>query len=302
VLPEEPEPPPSAPARPPRPPKKKPAGEAPPQKPPRASFPPPEETPAEPPPKPARKPRAKPQSTATPQAEPTREKPSHPPAVRPSQAPATDAKEKEEEDDNANGLFGPFRIGGLVGIGLPSVLTFGGAIKLTRYLGGGLNIGLIPTIRISLYGEAQLSYQEYDIYGRLFPFGGMFFVGAGAGYATMTGSFRSSYDVRAYQSIAPGLPDRLFVESKGSVRTLVLTPQIGVQHTFGSGLTLGMDAGLQIPLAPSEVDFSTELPAEVPPEVIEKFVEPNDAKVRDTLETVGRTIVPTLNLRIGWLL
>ena len=36
--------------------------------------------------------------------------------------------------------------------------------------------------------------------------------------------------------------------------------------------------------------------------MIKKFVEPNDEKVRDTLETVGRAIVPTLNLRIGWLL
>jgi len=109
------------------------------------------------------------------------------------------------------------------------VLSFGGAIKLTRYFGAGLNIGLIPTIRISLYGEAELSYQEYDIYGRIFPFGGMFFVGAGAGYATIAGSLRSSYDVRAYQKLAPGLPDELSVESEASVRTLVLTPQIGLQ-------------------------------------------------------------------------
>jgi hypothetical protein len=189
-----------------------------------------------------------------------------------------------------------------VGVGLPSVLSFGGAIKLTRYLGAGLNVGLIPTIKISLYGDAKLSYQEYDIYGRLFPFGGMFFVGAGVGYATITGSFKSSHDVRAYQSVAPDLPDTLVVESKGSVRTLVLTPQIGLQKTFGSGFTLGIDAGLQVPLAPSEIHFSTQLPPEVPQEVIDKYVKPNQEKVRDTLETIGRATVPTLNLRIGWLL
>jgi hypothetical protein len=187
-----------------------------------------------------------------------------------------------------------------VGVGLPAILSFGPAIKLTRYLGGGLNIGLIPTIRLSMYGEAKLAYQEYDIYGRLFPFGGMFFVGAGAGYATITGSFRSSHDISAYQ--VPGLPDELVVESKASVRTLVLTPQIGLQHTFGSGLTLGIDGGLQVPLAPSEIEFNTALPPEVPQEIIEQFVEPNNQKVRDTLENVGRAIIPTLNLRIGWLL
>lgn len=189
-----------------------------------------------------------------------------------------------------------------MGVGLPSVVSFGGAIKLTRYFGAGVNVGLIPTIKIALYGDAKLSYQEYDVYGRLFPFGGMFFVGAGVGYATITGSFKSSYDVRPYQVIAPQLPDTLAVESIGSVRTLVLTPQIGVQHTFGSGFTLGFDVGLQVPLAPSDVHFDTRLPPGVPQEVIDKYVEPNDQKVRDTLETIGRATVPTLNLRVGWFL
>lgn len=219
--------------------------------------------------------------------------------------PASSDEERpdsEEEDDSPGGLFGPFRIGALVGVGLPSVFSFGGAIKLTRYLGAGVNVGLIPTIKISLYGEAQLSYQEYDAYGRLFPFGGMFFVGAGVGYATIKGSFKSSYDVRPYQVIAPTLPDTLAVESIASVRTLVLTPQIGLQHIFGSGFTLGVDVGLQVPLAPSEIHFDTQIPPDVPAEVVEKFVKPNDQKVRDTLETVGRATVPTLNLRVGWML
>jgi hypothetical protein len=219
--------------------------------------------------------------------------------LAPPPPPKSNEDEKEDETD---GVFGPFRIGGLVGVGLPSVLSFGGAIKLTRYFGAGLNIGLIPTIRISLYGEAELSYQEYDIYGRIFPFGGMFFVGAGVGYATIAGSLRSTYDVSA--SLPPGstFPKELFVESEASVRTLVLTPQIGLQHTFGSGLTLGIDAGAQIPLAPSEIEFETRLPPGIPPAVIDQYVEPNNQKVRDTLDTIGRAIVPTLNLRVGFLL
>ncbi|MBI3206033.1 MAG: hypothetical protein HYZ29_31145 [Myxococcales bacterium] len=222
-----------------------------------------------------------------------------------SAEPASNDEEKPEpaeDDDSPDGLFGPFRIGGLVGVGLPSILSFGGAIKLTRYFGAGVNVGIIPTIKISLYGEAELSYQEYDAYGRLFPFGGMFFVGAGVGYATIKGSFKSSYDVRPYKAIAPTLPDSLAVESIASVRTLVLTPQIGLQHIFGSGFTLGIDVGLQVPIAPSEVHFDTKLPPDVPPEVIEKFVKPNDQKVQDTLETLGRATVPTLNLRVGWML
>jgi hypothetical protein len=209
---------------------------------------------------------------------------------------------EEEKEDDTDGVFGPFRIGGLVGVGLPSVLSFGGAIKLTRYFGAGLNIGLIPTIRISLYGEAELSYQEYDIYGRIFPFGGMFFVGAGVGYATIAGSLRSTYDIGPYLPPNSPLSRELSVESEASVRTLVLTPQLGLQHTFGSGLTLGIDVGAQIPLAPSEIEFETRLPSQIPQPVIDQFVEPNNQKVRDTLDTIGRAIVPTLNLRVGFLL
>lgn len=192
----------------------------------------------------------------------------------------------------------------LVGTGLPSVLNFGGAIKLTRYLGGGINVGLIPSVRLSIYGEAVLSYQEYDVYGRLFPFGGAFFLGAAVGYATIKGTFTNTYDLSALQGTYPNLPSTVDVTSEGSVRTMVLTPQIGLQQTFGPGLTLGFDVGLQIPIAPSEVHFNTQVPPQVPSQFVSQvtpYVTQNDGKVRDTLDSIGRAIIPTLNLRIGWL-
>jgi hypothetical protein len=186
-----------------------------------------------------------------------------------------------------------------VGVGLPSVLSFGGAIKLTRYFGAGVNVGVIPKIKVSLYGEAELSYQEYDAYGRLFPFGGMFFVGAGVGYATIKGSFKSSYDVRPYQAIAPTLPDTLAVESIATVRTLVLTPQIGLQHTFGSGFTLGIDVGLQVPLAPSD-HFDTQLPRTCRPGH-RQMLKPGDRKVQDTLRVSATLLTVRPSLRAGWI-
>ena len=157
-------------------------------------------------------------------------------------------------------------------------------------------------MQLDYYGEATLSYQEYDVYGRIFPTGGAFFFGAGAGYATVAGTFTSRYDVSMYQALAPGLPRSLEVASEGSVRTLVLTPQIGLQHTFKVGFTIGIDAGAQIPIAPSETDYSTRVPASVPQPVIDQFVTPNDRKVEETLDTIGRTVIPTFNLRVGWLL
>jgi hypothetical protein len=300
--------PPSGPAPPPPvPPPAPPPAPPPPNAPPVVTL---EETPEEPPPlppatrvRPATKQRAAPHAPASPPQQPSEATPasagerSEPSPVAKTQE--SDEPEPKSEKDDGDGLLGPFRIGPVVGFGLPSILSFGGMIKLTRYFGAGLNIGLIPAIKLSLYGQAEISYQEYDIYGRLFPFGGNLFLGAAVGYESVKGTFKSSFDVSA---LAPDLPKPLTVTSEGFVRTLVLTPTIGLLHTFGSGFTLGIDLGAQIPIAPSTTRFDTAVPRTTPPEVVARYVKPNDKKVQDTLDTVGRTILPTLNLRVGWLL
>ena len=184
-------------------------------------------------------------------------------------------------------------MGPILGLGGPGVFSFGATLKLTSYLGAGVTFAMIPTMRVSIYGEAVLNYQHYDIYGRIYPFGGAFFLGAGAGYETVGGSLSKTIDVPNFGTQS--------VESVGSVRTLVLTPVIGLLHTFDSGFSLGLDAGVQIPIAPSEIEFETSTSGSIPPDIAEPYLEPINASVRDTLETIGRTPVPTFNLRIGWL-
>jgi hypothetical protein len=80
---------------------------------------------------------------------------------------------------------------------------------------------------------------------------------------------------------------------------MVLTPQLGYLYTAKIGFSIGMDIGAQIPIAPSQVEFeSTVKPAEV------RQLQPvrdQEKKVRDTLEAIGRTPIPTVNLRVGWL-
>lgn len=190
-----------------------------------------------------------------------------------------------------------------MGVGLPNLLSFGGQLKLTRFLAGGINIGIIPTVKISYYGEAKLSYQEYDVYGRLHPFGGAIFLGAGVGYEAVRGSLAERFDLAEYQTLNPGLPAELELRSEASVETLVLTPQVGLFKTFKkTGFSLGLDLGAQIPIAPSDVKFETVVPAWVPPPLVDTYVTPTDEKVRQTLDKVGQTPLPTFNLRIGWLL
>jgi hypothetical protein len=185
----------------------------------------------------------------------------------------------------------------LLGTGLPSLLSIGGTIKLTRFIGAGATFGLIPSVRLSYYGEAVLAYQHYDFYGRLYPFGGSFFLGAGVGYVTVNGSLDQTVDV-SY----PGVPPSISYDSEGSVKTLVLSPTLGFLHTFDSGFSLGLDFGVVLPIAPSEVEFDSKLSTDVPDPVKQQYLAPIDAQVVDTLETIGRTPLPSVNLRIGWIL
>ncbi len=216
--------------------------------------------------------------------------------------PSAEPEQEDEKKKDRGGLLGPFRLGPVVGVGLPNLLSFGGQLKVTRFFAAGVNVGLIPTVHLAFYGEATLEYQEYDAYGRLHPFGGALFLGAGVGYERVTGTLAKDLDVSAYQALAPGLPPQLALRSEGSVQTLVVTPQLGIFHTFKPGFSIGLDVGAQIPIAPSDVKFATEVPPSVPQEVVDALVTPNDEKVRSTLDRVGQSPLPTFNVRIGWLL
>ncbi len=302
-----PAPPPAAPpsAEPPAPP---PPPAAPPPPPPDAA-PPSGAFPLPPTPPPSAKKRPRPVATEPPPPAPVAPVPTNPPAPTekpPAHKPsdglfeAKPADNHAHADDEKDEGTDQFKIGPVVGLGIPSVFSFGGTLKLTRFLGAGVNIGLIPKVQLSYYGDATLSYQHYDIYGRLYPFGGGFFLSGGAGYATVDGTLSSSYS-----GTVPGLGSaRADYNGKGSVRTLMLTALIGYFYTTSIGFSFGVDAGAQIPIAPSQIEFSSELQ----PEALLAVPQVNDYKtkadqsIRDTLEKIGRTTLPTINLRIGWIL
>lgn len=227
-----------------------------------------------------------------------------------SQSPELREEGEEPANHDQTGLLGPVRLGMTVGVGLPNVLNITGLFKLTPYFGGGINFGLIPTIRVSYYGEAKLRYQEFDVFARVYPFGGGFFLGAGLGYESVRGTLSNSMDTSAFAAALPPniqLPNPIVYDSAGSVKSLILTPQIGYLHTTSIGFSMGIDIGAQIPVAPSQVAFATRLtmPPDTPQQVQEQvrtgLVDPNDARVRSTLKTIGQTPIPTVNLRIGWL-
>jgi hypothetical protein len=86
----------------------------------------------------------------------------------------------------------------------------------------------------------------------------------------------------------------------------MLTVLMGYFHTFGNGFSLGVDGGAQIPIAPSQIEFESGIAGNIPAAIAdvyqEQYLDPTDQSVQSTLEKIGRTTIPTVNLRIGWIL
>lgn len=211
-----------------------------------------------------------------------------------------------KDDDRDDRRTDQFKIGPVVGTGVPSVISVGGTIKVTRFLGAGVNLGLIPKVKLSYYGDATLSYQHVDVYGRLYPFGGGFFLHGGLGYANVNGTLSGS---QSYSQA--NVTGRVDYSGVGKVHTPTLTALIGYFHTTSVGFSFGVDAGAQIPIAPSTIQFEsapptiTTTPPGLAPVITPQanaYADKVDQSVRDTLEKIGRTTIPTVNLRIGWIL
>jgi len=209
-----------------------------------------------------------------------------------SPPPAAEQKKRGQEWSEHNGLFGPVRFGPVIGTGLPNILNYGVTAKLWGYLGLGLNWGQTPDMQLSFYGQATVRYREFDGYARVYPFRGGFFLGVGAGHHSVQGSLANNFQVPV-----PGGPQAFGYTGTGSVRSTILTPQIGYFRNFAFGLALGVDIGAQIPIKSSEITFDTTLSGQVPPAVVAQAEKP----IRDTLDTIGKTPVPAINLRAGWL-
>jgi len=184
---------------------------------------------------------------------------------------------------------------------MPSILSFAGEIRLTRYFGAGVRVGLIPTVHFAYYGQATVSYQDYGAYAHLHPFGGGFLLGAELGYASVKAHYAGSYDTSRYAAL--GAPSSITTVNDGSVQTLVVTPELGYIYTWRAGFTFGFDVGAQIPAASSHIKFTQHVVAAgLPSDLLAPYLAPDQEKVRQTLAKVGQTVLPAFHLRIGWLL
>jgi hypothetical protein len=205
--------------------------------------------------------------------------------------------------DEQDGLLGPFRIGPIIGVGLPSLINVGGMLKLTRYFAAGINIGISPEVHFAFYGDARFTYNAYQAYARVHPFGGGFYLGAAVGYAHARGSDEQTIAVPAsIHAVYPSLGPSVTLRSEGTVQTMVLTPELGYFYIFKSGFALGLGAGAQLPIASSDVHFESGVNADVPAEVVKQYLDPTTRAVEDTLRKIGQTPLPTVSLYVGWML
>jgi hypothetical protein len=161
------------------------------------------------------------------------------PQPRAADKPQHEATEDGDEDHRL------LRIGALGGVGFPRPLELEAMIKLGDYVGLGAEYGVMPKVSIDGVDSKMWSFAG-DL--RVFPFRGVFFIGMRAGYQHIDSS--TTLTVASLGSIS----------ESAEQGTTFINPRIGILWTTKSGLTIGVDAGVQVPLNST---FSSSLPSAV---------------------------------------
>jgi hypothetical protein len=198
-----------------------------------------------------------------------------PPATKTSTKSPSDrpAGEKPPETDHD-----AFRIGPLVGLGFPRPFALEGFVKVGGVVGGGFEYSFLPQMTVS---NVVTSFQALAADFRVFPFKGSFFLGLRVGRQWLDGS--------TTVTIGP-----VSVPQGMEATTWFLNPRLGFLHRWGSGITLGIDAGVQLPIGAdfhrSGLGAGTDATASV------------DKTLKAVADALGNKPTPTVDiLRLGFL-
>jgi len=168
-----------------------------------------------------------------------------------------------------------FRIGVLGGVGFPRPLAIEGMIKIEKILGLGIEYSAMPSLSIE---GVDTSFHAIAATARLFPFKNGFFIGLRAGRQHLGG-----------EGTVTVAPYGTYHESV-TVDSTFINPRIGFLWTWDPGITLGIDAGVQVPVGAT---VSSSLPAGTQA----------NKDVMDVANTLGNTTLPTIDLlKVGFLL
>jgi hypothetical protein len=180
----------------------------------------------------------------------------------------------QEDQPNAEDRGTPdVRVGAIAGFGFPRPLAVEALIKAGDVLALGAEYGALPATTINGV-QVDLWSVAGDV--RLFPFGGAFFMGFRAG--------RQHVGANASIAMPPygSLPETLALDS------WFVNPRLGLLWTLPEGFTIGVEAGIQVPVSSSA---TSSLPLSLVPDA------------QRAIDTLATTALPTIDLlRIGLLL
>ncbi|HMI94063.1 MAG TPA: hypothetical protein VK509_21970 [Polyangiales bacterium] len=196
----------------------------------------------------------------------------------PASAGPSDSAEPIPEEESDAPSPERFRIGVLGGVGFPRPLAVEAMVKIERLIGLGIEYSVLPTLTIS---DVRTSFYAVAADVRVFPLRSGLFIGMRAGYQHLGGE--TTVMVQDFGSFPVS----------AQVETVFINPRIGFLWTWEPGITVGIDAGLQIPVG-SEV--SRDIPA------FAEGSEPDQELMR-IARNIGQATLPTLDLlRVGFLL
>ena len=168
----------------------------------------------------------------------------------------------------------PAYVGAIAGVGFPRPLAIEGVFRYRKTVLVGAEYSFMPKTSIASV-DARMWGAAADV--RVFPFQGAFFVGMRGGYQSISAEATiSAANVGSYTESA-------------EVSTWFVNPRLGFMWVW-KPLTLGIDAGVQIPITTTVTRSS--LLAVAAPDV--------DARVTTATDLLGRTVLPTVDLlRVG---
>ncbi|WP_397600816.1 hypothetical protein [Silvanigrella sp.] len=185
----------------------------------------------------------------------------------------SDNKEETPEDKD-EGLFGPFRIGPMIGIGVLMGPNISIESKIFRYIGLSVSYGFynnfdmfrFSNIKSILNSQTQdfqfntltLSYSQLEGKISIFPFGGSFFIGAAYGRRLI-----NLYSTGTLNVTIPNYPVKISTpfNENITINSTYWTPQMGLLATWSGSygwFAIGTEIGVQLTLD-STVTTSTTL-------------------------------------------
>lgn len=143
------------------------------------------------------------------------------------------------------GRLGAVRLVPTVGAGAPDGLRFGVFAKWKGLLAAGGAFSMMPETTIPGI-DAAVTRVSGEAFARVHPFRGAFFVGVAGGYAQTKGTMAD--ERMAFRQMQR-------VETRGYANAIYVAPHVGFQWMLPMGMTLGFDAGVEIPIASNEPTF-----------------------------------------------